>query len=216
MRRESWLALRKRMPAAGEDPPSSSDRVVLADVHGKEDAADTEFATDWDDLSGVEVVAGEFVTVTSDTRADSPYGAIGKLLQQVRARTGMDVVFISQFVDGMRLVRHVAADPRDPHAVVPGAVDPLEATYCQRVLDGRLPGSLVDARGNPEAAGLRLTEALKVRAHVAAPVLTGDGRVFGTVCAYAHHPQREVEHALGVVRAVAGALSKVLDRAEQR
>jgi LysR family glycine cleavage system transcriptional activator len=62
MRKERWLPFRKR-PSAGEDPPSSSGRLMLADVRASGDTPNTEFDTEWDDLSGVEVVAGEFVTV---------------------------------------------------------------------------------------------------------------------------------------------------------
>lgn len=214
MRRESWLPFRKRSVAPKEDSPASSDGLLLADVHRQADAGDTEFETDWHDLSGVEVVAGEFVTVTADRGAASPHEPISSLLGEVRERTGMDVVFISQFVNGKRLVRHVASDARDARAVMEGRTDPLEATYCQRVVDGRLPRALADARAHPEAARLRFTAELDVRAHVSAPVVSSDGRVFGTVCAYAHRPRPGLDEARGVVNAVARALAKALDKAD--
>jgi GAF domain-containing protein len=215
MRREKWLPFRKRTLAPKEDGQDSSDRLLLADVNGHRDEVDTEFATDWDDLSGVEVVAGEFVTTTAETTAAPRDEPIGRLLQDVRARTGMDVVFISQFVHGQRLIRHVAADPRDPHAPREPEADPLEATYCQRVLDGRLPAALPDARAHPEAARLPITAAHGVRAHVAVPILASDGRVFGTVCAYAHRARTDLEHALAVLKGVARALAKAIEEAEQ-
>lgn len=212
MRRERWTPFRKRPRPVADDPPSSSSgHVVLADVNAARDAADTQFDTEWDDLSGVEVVAGEFVTVTADTGSASRYQHIGGLLQRVRARTGMDVVFISQFVHGMRVIRHVAADARDPYRVSEGAADPLETTYCQRVLDGRLPRSMADVRRNAQAAQLPLTRAFDVRAHMAAPIVTSDGRVFGTVCAYAHQPRSDLASPLAVLNAVARALARALD-----
>jgi hypothetical protein len=215
MRREGWLPFRRRPLAPKEDAPASSDGLMLADVHRRTEAADTDFATDWDDLSGVEVVSGEFVTVTADRGAASPHEPISRLLQQVRERTGMDVVYIAQFVNGSRLVRHVASDPRDAHAVAEGRADPLEATYCQRVLDGRLPRAMADALGHPEAARLPFTAEHHVRAHVSVPVVAGDGRVFGTVCAYAHRPRHALHEARHVVNAVARALARALERAEQ-
>lgn len=60
-----------------------------------------------------------------------------------------------------------------------------------------------------------LTGTLGIRSHVAAPIVTSDGRVFGTVCAYAHRRMPQVESALGVVKAVARALATVLERAEE-
>jgi GAF domain-containing protein len=83
------------------------------------------------------------------------------------------------------------------------------------VLDGRLPGALADAREHAQAAQLPVTEALQVGAHVAAPIVTNDGRVFGTVCAYAHGPRQDVEKAWSVVNEVARALAKALDQAQQ-
>lgn len=214
MRRDSWLPFRKRRAAGGENETPSSDGLLLADVRRNSDTPDTEFATEWDDLSGVEVVAGEFVTVTGDG-APASHEPIGKLLQQVRARTGMDVVFVSQFVNGTRLVRYVAADERDPHAVTPGRADPLEATYCQRVLDGRLPAALTDALDHAEAARLPLTSELHVRAHLSVPVVGRQGRVFGTVCAYAHQPRLDVDEARAVATSVAQALARALEQSEQ-
>jgi hypothetical protein len=214
MRRERWLPFGRRPPADNGQDTASSDRLRLADVRSHANGPDTEFSTDWDDLSGVEVVAGELVTITTDT-GGAHHEPITALLQQVRSRTGMDVVFVSQFVNGRRLIRHVAADAKDPHRPVEGVADPLEETYCQRVLDGRLPGALRDALDNREAAQLPITQTLDVRAHVAVPIITADGRVFGTVCAYAHGARREVNEALGVVNAVAHALASALDKADE-
>ena len=213
MRREKWLPFRKRAPATGEEPRDSSDRMLLADVNGQRDAPDTEFASEWDDLSGVEVVAGEFVATTADRSTAAHHEPISRLLQEVRTRTGLDVVFIAQFVHGQRLIRHAAADARDPHAPREGSADPLEATYCQRVVDGRLPPVLGDALAHPESARLPVTRSLGIGAHVAVPVITGDGRVFGTVCAYAHRPRKELDHALAVLKGVAAALARALEEA---
>jgi hypothetical protein len=212
MRREIWRPFRSSRTGAKQRRPDG-DRVVLADVQGRADEANTDFITDWDDLSGVEVVAGEFVTTTADESSNAIHEPISRLLQQVRQRTGMDVVFISQFLEGERLVRHAAAHPKDPQAVSEGTADPLEATYCQRILDGRLPEALPDALADPEASALAVTREYDIRAHVAAPVVTRDGRVFGTVCAYAHQPLPQLHEPLVILRSVARALARALERA---
>ena len=213
MRREIWRPFRSAKPAP-KDERSARDRVVLANVRGTEDEFDTEFITDWDDLSGLAVVAGEFVTTTADGSTNAAYEPISKLLQRVRERAGMDVVFIAQFVDGKRLIRYVAADPRDRKAHVEGHADPLEATYCERVLDGRLPEALPDALQQPESAHLPTTREHDIRAHIAIPVVTRNGRVFGTLCAYSHQPRAQLEDPLAVLRSVADALARALEQAE--
>jgi len=215
MRRELFRPFRSAKTAP-KDERAGPDKVVLADVRGTADEeADTEFVTDWDDLSGLAVLEnGEFVTTTADGSSNPAYQPISRLLHQVRERVGMDVVFIAQFVGGERLVRHVAADPDDRKAIGEGQADPLEATYCERVLDGRLPMAVPDALQQPETASLALTHAHDIRAHVAVPVVTKDGRVYGTVCAYAHDPRTELEHPVTVLRSVARALARALERSD--
>ncbi len=213
MQRELWRPFRSaKRPSRNER--GERDQVVLVDVRDSADEATTDFVTDWDDLSGLAVLDGEFVTTTADGSSNPVYQPISRLLQQVRHRVGMDVVFIAQFVNGQRLVRHVAADARDPKAVVEGQADPLESTYCARVLDGRLPETLTDALDHAEALRLAATREQDIRAHVAVPVVTRDGRVFGTVCAYAHQPRTQLHEPLGVLRSVARALARALERAD--
>lgn len=94
----------------------------------------------------------------------------------------MDVAFISEFVHGRRYFRYVDADDRG--SVKVGASDPLEESYCQRVVDGRLPELMTDACSNDEALTLRATRALPVGAHLSVPIHLADGRVFGTLCCF--------------------------------
>src|SRR5436305_1493796 len=133
MRRELWRPFRGgKQLQKQEEERTTPERLVLAEVREQRDEIDTHFVTEWDDLSGLAVLDGEFVTTSAEGSSNPVYQPISRLLQQVRERVGLDVVFIAQFVDGERLVRHVAADPRDPRAVAEGHSDPLEATYCQR------------------------------------------------------------------------------------
>ena len=213
MRREIWHPFRSARPTRKEER-GARDRVILADVRDAPDEPTTEFTTDWDDISGLAVLAGEFVTTTADGSSNPLYEPVSRLLERVRERVGMDVVFIAQFVDGRRLIRRVAADPRDTSAMTEGQADPLEATFCERVLDGRLPEALPDAQQNPEAARLETTKKHAIRAHIAVPVVTQDGRVFGTVCAYAHEPRTQLHDPLAVLRSVARALARALDQAD--
>jgi GAF domain-containing protein len=221
MRRETWRPFRRAKPAAPErrgakDSRASASGVLLADVHGHPNGMHSEFTTDWHDLTGVEVVAGEFVATTADLSNQSEHEPISRLLRQVREKLGMDVVFVSQFVHGERLIRHAASAPGDTHSPAEGEADPLEATYCQRVLEGRLPAAMPDARRHPEAARLPLTRALDVRAHVAAPIVTRDGRIYGTVCAFAHRSRSNLEESLALLRHIARMLASALERADAR
>lgn len=106
-------------------------------------------------------------------------------LRATRAHFGMDVAFLSKFDQGHRVFE--AVDPPDNYASLKvGGSDPLEDSFCQRVVDGRLPESMPDAFLNPEAKSLPVTQALPVRAHLSVPLRRKDGSVFGTLCCFSH------------------------------
>ena len=56
----------------------------------------------------------------------------------VRDRMNVDVVFVSEFTEGQRVLRHVNTAPNNAIMAVGGA-DPLKSNWCQRVVDERLP-----------------------------------------------------------------------------
>lgn len=107
-------------------------------------------------------------------------------LASIRRHLEMEAAFVSEFADGRRIIRYV--DSATEHPVKPGMSDPLEYSYCQRVIDGRLPEIIPDAREIPEAAAMPATEACNVRAHLSVPIVLSDGRIFGTFCCLDSRP----------------------------
>ncbi len=104
-------------------------------------------------------------------------------LRSMRTLVHMEVAFISQFKHGRRIFRYV--DPLG--AVVPlriGDSDPLEDSYCQRVVDGRLPELIQDAMQHAEARKLPATAAVPVGAHLSVPIRLSDGGIYGTFCCF--------------------------------
>ena len=102
-------------------------------------------------------------------------------LHAVRAHLGMDVGFISEFVNGNRVFRYVDAASTAPPISV-GDLGPLDESYCQRVVDGRLPEIIPDAFLNTHALTLPVTKALPVRAHISVPIKLKNGHIYGTFC----------------------------------
>lgn len=116
--------------------------------------------------------------------------AMNRLLRLMREELQMDVAFVSEFVDGERVLRHVDAGPGG-EMVVPGLSNPLEDTLCQRVIDGRLPQLVGDL------PALRTTLSLpefpfSIGAHVSVPVQRHDGRIYGTLCCFSFDPDPTV------------------------
>lgn len=135
-----------------------------------------------------------------------------KMLRAVRSHLGMDVAFISHFTGGRRIFRFVDSD-LDNQPVKEGAGDPLEESYCQRVVDRRLPELIPDASLVPEALELPVTKALPVGAHLSVPVRLSNGTVYGTFCCFSFKPDHSLnERDLSVMRVFADLTSDYIEK----
>lgn len=112
-------------------------------------------------------------------------------MEAIRRHMDMDVAFISEFKGGRRVFRYLDSSLAEPPIQVGGS-DPLEESYCQRVVDGRLPPLIPNACQNAEALTLGATLALPVGAHLSVPIRLSDGRVFGTFCCFRSRPSAEL------------------------
>lgn len=168
---------------------------------------------DWpDDIKGMTVVAGEFVVATPEGADHANDQPVTDLLRRVREGLGMDIVFISQFADGQRIIRHVQATADNESEFRPGDCEPLEETFCKQIVDGRVPqlGGQVPAPP-PGATG---DAARQVGAYVTTPISAPDGSVFGTLCCISRRqrPELGTRSELESLQAVANLLSSVLER----
>jgi EAL domain-containing protein (putative c-di-GMP-specific phosphodiesterase class I) len=124
----------------------------------------------------------------------------------------MDVAFISEFLDGRRYFRHVDAAAAKAVIAV-GASDPLDQSYCQCIVDGRLPRLIHDARQIPLARTMPATMALPVGAHISVPIQFSDGRIYGTFCCFKMSPDPTLlERDLELVQIFAEFTGKQLER----
>jgi response regulator RpfG family c-di-GMP phosphodiesterase len=104
----------------------------------------------------------------------------------VREFLGMDIAYASEFVDGKARVVEVDGEGFE---LPKGGEMPLEHTYCQRVLDGRLPNLMPDVRGDDRSASMPITKLFGVGAFVSVPLTLSDGELYGTLCAASHKAQ---------------------------
>lgn len=136
--------------------------------------------------TGLAQLQRNFASATADGTSDERLATLSALLRKVREQLRMDVVFVSEFTAGLRVFRFVDTAPGEPDVVREGGSDPLEESFCQRIVDGRLPMRMRDARLHPEAAKLPATRAVNVGAHLSVPVVLRDGSVYGTLCCFSH------------------------------
>jgi EAL domain-containing protein (putative c-di-GMP-specific phosphodiesterase class I) len=116
---------------------------------------------------------------------------IEHLLTVVRRHLQMDVAFVGRVADGRRTFDFVDTDPWFS-PVQPGDGDDVADSYCGRVLSGRIPSLIPDARREPGVADLSATWQLPVGAHLSVPILTPDGRTYGTLCCFSRLPNPDL------------------------
>lgn len=146
----------------------------------------------------------------TDGSPESSRSAIQESLAALRALLRMEVAFVSRFGQGRRWFEFVDADETfRPFDV--GDSEPLELTYCARVVDGRLPGLVRDARTVPEVAHLPVTSELPVGAHLSVPIEGPDGTLLGTLCCFSRRPDQALrDRDLELLTVFAGLISRHL------
>lgn len=128
---------------------------------------------------------------------------LSKTLKAIRTHLGMDVAFISEFSEGRRYFRYVDS-ARLEKPVLVGQSDPIEESYCQRIIDGRLPELILDAARLPAAQELPVTAALPVGAHLSVPIRLKNGHIYGTFCCFSFTPDYSLnDRDLGMMRVFA-------------
>lgn len=144
--------------------------------------------------------------------SDAPtHASLQRLLGAIRQHLEMDVAFVSEFTNGNRVFRQVDSQHPNNPVKVDGS-DPLEASYCQRVVDGRLPELMHDARQNPVAATLPVTFELPVGAHLSVPIRLEDGSVYGTFCCFRFTPDQTLDQRdLNMMRVFADVAAKLIE-----
>jgi hypothetical protein len=108
--------------------------------------------------------------------------AVHRLLAVVRTQLGMQVAWVSEFVGSDQVLRFVSAED-GADAPVAGSCLPLGGSFCARVLDGRFPALIPDARAMPEAALLDVTSQLHIGSYVGVPLIGARGTAVGMLCA---------------------------------
>ena len=139
-------------------------------------------------------------------------------LHAVRSHLGMEVAFIAEFSEGARIFRHV--DGRTERLTLcVGDSNPLEDSYCQRVVDGRLPELIHDAAQLAEALLLPVTTELPVGAHLSVPIRFSDGALYGTFCCFSTRSDGSLNdrdlNTLRLFAAFAGRLLETQAKSQQ-
>ena len=135
---------------------------------------------------------------------------VQELLDLARRQLGAAIAFVGEWRDGVRVMRAVSSAV--PVGVGRGATEPLEDTYCQRIVDGRLPRVIPDTAAEPEAVTLPVTAAVPIGSYVGVPVVLSDGQLYGTLCCLSPTPAPELsERDADFLAAIAASMARVVE-----
>ncbi len=134
------------------------------------------------DPDDLDVTISELLVATCDAADPDLPAAVSEVLQLLRLRLGMDVAFVSQITEGRRIFKAVDSAP-DFSPLQVGQSDPVEESWCQRVVEGRLPERMADAAAFV-ASGQAPDPGITIGTHLSTPVRLADGTVYGTLCCF--------------------------------
>lgn len=145
---------------------------------------------------------------------------LNQILHAVRTHLGMEIGFISEFVDGCRVFRHVES-AEGKACIEVGGSDPLEESYCHWVVQGKLPRLIQDPADHPLTAQFAVTRSLPVGAHLSVPIRLRDGQVYGTFCCFSFAPDlsltaRDLATIEAFADVAAQQIQQVIDASEER
>ena len=145
-----------------------------------------------DDL---DVTISELLVATSDSADPDLPPVVPTVLKLLRTRLGMDVAFVSQIADGRRTVQA-------------GMSDPVEESWCQYVVEGRLPEKIEDAKPLI-AAGQVPDPGFPIGTHLSTPVRLPGGEIYGTLCCFSRgvQPDADIERLRYTANLLAAKLS---------
>jgi EAL domain-containing protein (putative c-di-GMP-specific phosphodiesterase class I) len=139
-----------------------------------------------------------------------------RYLAVARSTLEMDVAWLSEHSGAEHLLHAVDGDS-EPFGIAAGSILASPLSYCTRVLDGALPAVIPDARAEPAAACLPVTERLGIGSYVGAPVNLPDGTAFGMLCCVGRAPNPRLGASEArLLSALASSLGEDLARAALR
>lgn len=130
-------------------------------------------------------------------------------LALARDETAMDVAVLGEIRDGREIVRWLAGDAASFGLSV-GASLPTKDTFCERLLHGRIPNIVRNARADHRVNDLKLARQARVGAYIGVPITARDARLF-ILCCLAHEQRpRLSEHDVLFMRGVAATIDTAL------
>jgi hypothetical protein len=90
---------------------------------------------------------------------------------------------VTRVIDGRQVLLSAEGDG---YPLPPGTSLPLTASLCHTMVEGTTPRIAPDVRAVPQYAEMAAAGPIDISAYVGTPIVSGDGRLFGTVSVQGH------------------------------
>lgn len=120
-------------------------------------------------------------TLSAVAESTPDHAEIQNSLDTVRETLGMEVAYLSEFVDSRGVFRAVSA-PGLEAMIRPSQSMDLREIYCKHIIDGDLPRLMPDTSLHRIATDLPITQMIPIGSHLSVPVHRADGSGFGMFC----------------------------------
>ena len=130
---------------------------------------------------------------------------VAELLRVAKRALGLSLTFLSR-LDGS--TQHLEVVESAIPLFRDGQTQPQQTSFCQAILDGKLPPVIPNVGKLPEAKRLPAARFPRIRSFVSVPVRLSDGELYGTFCAAGFAADRDLcarDQALMEVLASAAA-----------
>ena len=135
---------------------------------------------------------------------------IADLLRTAKTSLRLSVAFLSR-LDGT--TQHLeVVESSVPFLFKEGVTQRQETTFCQAILDEKLPPVIPDVKAFPEARKLPAARLPRIRSFVSVPVVLSDGTLYGTFCAAGLTSDKELnERDKALMDVLASAASVIIE-----
>jgi len=138
--------------------------------------------------------------------------AIERVLEAAREELGMDVAFVSEFACRRMVFRKLGGEA-ESFGWKEGESVPLDDTFCQLLLEGRLPNVIPDAKADGRVKFLQITGKADIGSCAGAPIRFSDGTLYGTFCVLSHSSEPSlVERDGQFIRVLARLVAEQIER----
>lgn len=157
------------------------------------------------------VVQG-IVSVKEIDDCESVNYKLNKLLSIVRKHLDMEVAFISKFVKNNRVFEVVNAKSNMLPINVNDS-DPIEETYCARIVDEVIPNIICNTIEHAVTGKLPITDKLSIGSYIGVPIKLSSGEIYGTFCCYKLSPDDTLnQRDLSFLSAIADIATELIEK----